>query len=121
MSEKRMELIFKEKGIPIWTIILFSIGISLIGLGVSSNFIVISENQGKMPVFEEVTYSTDKHFSTNNLSEINKPHLADIYHIKGMIYSIGDILMITGLILFYLSILIMFTNDIIKTINYFKK
>lgn len=72
-------------------ITIISISISIVGMHL--NWTVVDENNCKMPVWTNVEYETKTHFS---FQEWNKPehwYLADIFHINGQIYSIGDLLM----------------------------
>ena len=71
--------------------------------GVSFNFAVMINNQGKMPVLQEGNYSDSHHFSYLNNSEINYPYLSDIIPLFNYFWSIGDLIVligVTGFVLF---------------------
>ena len=68
------------------------------------NFVVVSENGGKMPVlFQNFEFEYERHFSFSECSEVKYCYLADIFQLSSFIFSIGDFL-----IIFSISIEIMF-------------
>ena len=62
--------------------------------GMFFNFIVMTNNGGRMPVELSYNYSDYDHFSYQNKSEISYHYYSDIYLIFGCIYSLGDLLML---------------------------
>lgn len=73
---------------------------AIIMIGMTSNFIVITQNQGRMPVFTHYYINTTQHFSFQDKSEVNQFILSDIIKITFKNYynyfSIGDILLYGG-------------------------
>mgnify|MGYP001565155729 CR=1 FL=1 len=91
----------KDKNNFIWIIslsglLILFIGAMLLFFGVSSNYIATTENGCKMPVFSELSWSTQTHFTYNNSKEVNNSILTDIFYIGNYIYSIGDFLLYFG-------------------------
>lgn len=75
-------------------------------IGLSSNYIVIKENGCRMPVLESklgMHLSTQRHFTFTDTSKINYPKLTDNIKINNSIYSVGDLIMWTSLILIGIS------------------
>lgn len=104
----------KEVAIPILTIWAFGIGCVLIVLGMAANFTVVDNNDGKMPVLLNYYYNSDSHFSIEDVHEINNLPLADLYYAFGKMWSLGDFLMYTGLLLLGMAVLAQFYNPLIK-------
>lgn len=76
-------------------IIIFSL-LSL-NVGGAMNFIAVQKNGGRMPVLADYKINTDRHFS---YQEDNKPQawiFSDIIPTKYYILSIGDLLMVVGI------------------------
>jgi hypothetical protein len=72
-------------------------------VGVTLNFKVIIENDGRMPVYQKhlgYKLDTERHFTFENKSEISHFYLADIIPISRGIFSIGDIVMIFSVAIF---------------------
>jgi len=94
------------------TIICFSTMLMI--AGVSCNFAVITDNGGKMPVFDSDIENSTTHFSYYNSETINLEYLADKYYINLGDYlwkfSIGDVLIITGLALYFSILLYKFIH-----------
>jgi len=74
------------------------IGFSLLCIGISLNFKAVQTNEGRMPVVSNLDLKTDTHYYFKDVSKINNLHLVDIYPIKDYTISIGDILIIAGMI-----------------------
>lgn len=97
------------------------IAMMLMIIGMDMNFTVIESNKG-MPVKADYTFTTDKHFSFNNMSEIKYPYLADILSIPsigsfpGLMFSFGDCFLIFGFSLM-LSITLSQIRIVYKMIN----
>jgi len=70
------------------------------------NMLVISFNDGKMPVYTMNPVSSQKHFQFTDFNQVLYPYFSDIINIKGIIFSIGDIII-------YLSFLGMFITIIL--------
>lgn len=60
-------------------------------LGVSFNFLAITENSGKMPVWRMYIGVSKTHFTFHNFSEVNYPWLTDIIPFIDSRFSLGDI------------------------------
>lgn len=68
-------------------------------VGMVFNFVAVSNNQGKMPVYAEWHYSDNSHFTFQDKSEVKHWVFTDIFNIKQFLYfSIGDFLMILSFI-----------------------
>lgn len=78
--------------------------------GIICNFIAITENEGYMPVklSEYYDFNNDKHISYIDDDEVNYPFFTDIFRIGKYIISIGDILIITGIVLMGYYILLIY-------------
>lgn len=78
------------------------------------NIFVCEKNSNLMPVktdyiiVSEIISHDGEHFYYNDFEDVNYPFLTDIFEIKNMIYSIGDLLMfcsyvfLLGLITFFI-------------------
>ena len=87
--KKQSELILLQ-GILIGVILFVMVGITL-------NGIVISNNEGRMPVLEKnFEYKTKTEISYTENEEVEYPFFSDRYHLGDRIYSIGDFIMISG-------------------------
>jgi len=75
-------------------------------LGLVCNGLVVNNNGQRMPVKMDYEYSSDRHFSYNDSSQVNYPFLSDIISTPYGIYSIGDFLMLFVLIALILTIII---------------
>jgi len=85
--------------------VLFAATIFLILIGATSNFVVMNQNNYKMPVkiaYDEIVIF-DEHFTYAYDSQVNLPLLTDRIYLNEQIYSIGDIIM-------YVACLLMFIN-----------
>lgn len=74
--------------------------ITLILIGGSINFVAILSNDGRMPVYTDQYINNKYHFSYNDPETIKLHKYSDIYKINNIFFSIGDIIMICGVILF---------------------
>lgn len=91
---KKLKITFRESLLigGIVCLIIFYIGIAL-------NFVAVKSNDCKMPVYNEIMdCELESHIYTTNKSEINYFHLTDIINMYGYAFSIGDILIILGII-----------------------
>ena len=88
---------------------------AIIFLGVYSNFLVITSNGGKMPVYG-LDFETSTHFpiTPENINEIKYLYLADIFPIGKHIWSLGDFLIYFGSALLVLLVIGSFIGIIIK-------
>lgn len=90
---------------------LFLFGILLVLTGVVFNYIAIIENGCKMPVKTNwMGYETKRHFGYMYFEEVNYPILTDIFNISILIVSIGDILMVSGLLIIVLDLIKVLVN-----------
>lgn len=74
-------------------------GLIILIAGITCNFVVVDHNEGRMPVPFSYAYKTESHISFSEKSEINNYYLADIFNIKNLYFSIGDILIALGIII----------------------
>lgn len=84
-----------------WCLISFIFMLYIIGM--NCNFIVIEANKG-MPVYLNYSYEDAHYFSFNNFDDVKYPYLADIFLINRAeifpgIFSIGDVLLASGVLL----------------------
>lgn len=60
--------------------------------GMTMNFVVIKNNQGRMPVLSEIDYNSTTHFSFTNWSKVPYAYFSDIIYVSQIAYySFGDI------------------------------
>lgn len=73
---------------------------SLVVFGLAMNFVVIVDNGGRMPVANTTIpwESVHSHFDFSNPSTIQYPYFADIYRVGGYVFSLGDFILLLGLI-----------------------
>ena len=109
---KRIKKILKQQ------LIIFSIMFNMVLLGGIFNLTATSENSGRMPIYSIETFSDNTYFSFNNFSEIRFPYLSDIFHIKNIYFSIGDILIFSSLILTIIFEIFYIKKNLV---NYYKK
>lgn len=70
-----------------------------------TNLGVITQNDGRMPVYTDCFYDNDRHFSFQEFSEVNHPYFSDIIELnspfddKFAIVSIGDVFIFFGVLL----------------------
>lgn len=77
------------------------------------NFVVITNNGGKMPVYK-YAINSEEHFTYHNPKEIKYPSLSDKFSVGNYIVSIGDIVLTFALI--FLTIFLFIINK--GNINY---
>lgn len=77
-------------------IIFLFFSLTIANVGVLFNFIAITSNAGKMPFLFEYSYSSNTHFSFQNMSEVNNSFLTDIIPVGSILYSIGDLILYLG-------------------------
>ena len=64
------------------------------------NIVVMASNGGRMPVkFITSGLEIDRHFTYNNVTSISLWWLTDILKINDAIYSIGDIVILSGYVI----------------------
>lgn len=82
---------------------LFSSLLNLAFIGGLSNLTAVSKNSGKMPVYApEMNISetgSSKHFYFNYSENVNAFYLSDIFKIKNLYFSIGDIILFISFLL----------------------
>lgn len=100
---KLLNFIIKDKYYPCLFALLFMM-VCLVGAIL--NISVISTNGGRMPVLWEENYSSLEHFSYQNKNEVRQWFLSDIIDFGGFIFSIGDFLMIIGLLLSTITLML---------------
>jgi hypothetical protein len=105
---------FKETTIPSRAYDFMFFGFAILVLGIVCNFLAVTENKGLMPVVSDFNFRSSEHFRVYDVNEVSNIQLADIYNIKGNIFSIGDFLMIIGGIFIALSIYIRIHNGVIN-------
>lgn len=66
-------------------------------IGITCNFVAVTENKGRMPVYTYYYVNNDRYFAYENNSEVNHPLLTDRFHIGDTIYSLGDLIMVTSM------------------------
>jgi len=63
-------------------------------LGAILNISVMVFNENKMPVYSKQDVSVPEHYVLfSDFEEVNYPYLSDIFKIKGLRFSVGDVLM----------------------------
>jgi len=118
---KLKKLLFKEMEMPSISFYFILTGFLFIIIGAYCNFIVMETNQGKTPVWSNDVGDSTIHFSITNVSEVNNLQFADMWYFKGSIWSIGDILMIFGLVFLLISIILYLYNFTIHLIIFLNK
>ena len=118
---KLKKLRFKEMRIPRVTFYSLCLSFVLIILGIVANFLVIINNQGRMPVWNLDNINTESHFTITNLSEVNYLYFADIFPFKNVIWSLGDFLMLFGFFFSSLAMFVLIYNFTINLCLYFKR
>ena len=95
----------------------------IIIIGITCNFIVMTSNNGKMPVKMNWNYTDDKHFTYNDSTEfcVRNDFLADNHYWNGTIYSLGDLFIYLGIFLFLYLLFYNFIYWVIKEWRKFKK
>jgi len=88
--------------------------------GMCFNFIVMTENGGKMPVYLDFNYTDEDHFSYHNFSEVKHPYYSDIFPIFNGLYSLGDLFMIFAMAIMSVSCIYQTQKAIKVIIKYFK-
>jgi len=84
-----------------------------LSVGMVFNFIVVSQNGGKMPVKSIYNFETDEHFSFNLDEEVKHHRFADRYKIGRFIFSLGDFVMLFS----FITLLIMGSIQIKQSIK----
>jgi len=100
---------------------LIIIFMTIIMIGMSLNFRVVAGNKGRMPVYASFYYDTDEHFTYQNKSEVNYWFLSDIIYLFKGYWSLGDMLMIGGVISIIILNGLVFYNFIRNTSKEKKK
>ncbi len=74
--------------------------VSITMFGCFLNHTVMVHNGGRMPVLIDIDVDTPTHFSYNCIQEIEHWYLTDRFNISGSIWSIGDFILLSGLLMF---------------------
>jgi len=77
-------------------------------LGGVMNFQAVASNGGKMPAKLDFAYEGEKHFSFQNDSEVKYPVFADRYSIGDLMFSLGDIFLVGGLVGYFSCLFVIF-------------
>lgn len=86
-------------------LIICIIALMIVLVGAFMNFKAIQYNNGKMPVFYQGYITSNQHFAFQDFNEIKYSYLSDIIPIgKRQIISIGDILLVSGGLIFAISL-----------------
>jgi len=102
LSWKQLKETLCENGINTF---ILCIAILIMMVGMTCNFIVMMENNGKMPVISEYEYNDKYHFTYQNFSGIRYPYLSDYIRIQYSLFSIGDLIMLFAFILALLAVI----------------
>lgn len=94
----------------------FMLIFAIILIGMLMNFVVLINNGGRMPVLDTFSWETSKHFSYQDFSEIKYPLFSDRFSFLIFIFSIGDLVMISGFL-----VLSVFLVKIVRQKNKLKK
>ncbi len=89
-----------------------SLSICIVIFGGLLNVKAISVNDGRMPVLLSFKSDSESHFSYQDENDIREPMLVDKYKFNGYIYSLGDIIIIVGSLMFTIVLLIVATHEI---------
>jgi len=102
----REEIYQIKKAVKLNGIVLSIILFMVLGtMGAMLNVLVISVNDGRMPVELNYHYESDTHFTYQNKNEINKYYLSDRYTILNVVYSVGDFMILgSNVIVLYLVV-----------------
>ena len=84
-------------------LLLFSLTLILLTIGATMNFVVISKNSCRMPVFASLDYwslkSDSTHFLFSNPRSVNYFYFTDIFPLGETIrFSLGDVFLTLGMI-----------------------
>jgi len=79
---------------------IFSLSLLLIMFGAGLNITAVTSNGCRMPVYTyDYNFSSNTHFTFTNRSSVNNFYLTDIINLNYVSLSIGDILIVLGLII----------------------
>jgi hypothetical protein len=92
------------KKFNVWLFLFIFSGILNVSLiGIFFNLYAISNNNCKMPVYEparaNLTLDSDRHFYFNESSQVDSFYLTDIFNVKTLYFSIGDLLLFISCVL----------------------
>jgi hypothetical protein len=74
---------------------LISVGLSIMMFGITFNFLAVTGNGGRMPVFGGYL-DEERHFSFHADDNVKHYFLTDILHISDLYFSVGDVLILIG-------------------------
>lgn len=103
--KKKKHIIDYKKGY--WFMIFETLILLVVMLGGSLNFLAIQNNGGRMPFNAEYDYQSKTHFSFQEFAQVKLPFLTDIIHFLNGYWSIGDLIMFTGVFLLFLNAYLM--------------
>lgn len=109
---KNKDLNFKR--IALWLAI-SHFGMLFMLVGASANFVAMTDNNGKMPFYSQIDYSSTTHFSFQNKDEINHYYLTDIIPFRNALFSIGDLIMFCGLGVYGIVAFLLFSEFMRKS------
>lgn len=96
MKKSKIRLTERER-----CLIMINIMIIVIFIGSNLNFIVITANEGKMPVNAGYNYQTEKYKFYQDIKEAKMWYLSDIIGNKNVfLFSLGDLVIVIGLTIF---------------------
>jgi hypothetical protein len=99
---------FKFINHPYYWIMFINMFLFLVLAGGITNVLVVSTNDGRMPVLtNNWELNTSTHFSYSNPEEVRDPHLTDRYHLFNAYFSLGDVLMWVG---GFMAIMLLFAH-----------
>src|SRR3990167_11233104 len=83
----------------------------LLMAGMTMQYMVMTNNGGKMPFYAEYDYEDNKYISFNDKQEVKYPYLSDIIKLPPGLWSLGDITMFSAtLLMIYVSFVALFSK-----------
>jgi hypothetical protein len=89
-----------------WFNIIYILFMFIFIIGETCNFVAVTNNGGKMPVYTYYYVDNEKHFSYYEDDKVNYPILTDIIKLPTHIMSIGDLTMIIAVIGLFTTVII---------------
>jgi hypothetical protein len=108
---KKLQKALKENGDIYFALVFLEL---LFILGITCNFLVMTENGGRMPAKADFNYSDATHFTYQDDSQINRSSLSDRIVIGNAIYSVGDIIMLFFLSLVFACLVLIWRRTYLK-------
>ncbi len=90
----------RDRGILFFVLFL---GMFIVYIGASFNFLAVLENGGRMPV-QGIPATYEKHFAFEDKDEVNFYYFTDIIKIRNYYVSIGDIILLMGAMVLVLAL-----------------